>query len=85
MTILGSLIVGHETTRPWHCCYLAMLWFLSNILPLLFVLLLTVLLLQAEISAHPQAVLDILQFHMEGPAAPPPPPKLPKKEVLGKE
>jgi hypothetical protein len=38
---------------------------------------------KAEISAHPQAVLDILQFHMEGPPAPPTPPKLPKRDVLG--
>lgn len=35
---------------------------------------------KAEISAHPQEVLDVLQFHMEGP-----PPKLPKKAVLEKE
>ena len=33
---------------------------------------------KAEVSAHPQEVLDVLQFHMEGP-----PPKLPKKAVLG--
>lgn len=39
---------------------------------------------KAEISAHPQAVLDILQFHMEGPAAPSPP-KLPKKESLDRD
>lgn len=30
-----------------------------------------------EVSAHPQEVLDVLQFHMEGP-----PPKLPKRESL---
>ena len=33
---------------------------------------------KAEITAHPQEVLDVLQFHMERP-----PPKLPKKAVLG--
>ena len=33
---------------------------------------------KAEVSAHPQAVLSVLQFHMEGP-----PPKLPKKVELG--
>jgi len=30
-----------------------------------------------QVSAHPQEVLDVLQFHMEGP-----PPKLPKKAQL---
>lgn len=30
-----------------------------------------------QVSAHPQEVLDVLQFHMEGP-----PPKLPKKAAL---
>jgi hypothetical protein len=35
---------------------------------------------KAEVSAHPQEVLDVLQFHMEGP-----PPKLPKKAALGEE
>lgn len=33
---------------------------------------------KAEVTAHPQAVLSALQFHMEGP-----PPKLPKKVELG--
>lgn len=35
---------------------------------------------KAEVTAHPQAVLSALQFHMEGP-----PPKLPKKVELGTE
>jgi hypothetical protein len=33
-----------------------------------------------QIAAHPREVLDVLQFHMEGP-----PPKLPKKTSLEKE
>jgi len=33
-----------------------------------------------QIAAHPREVLDVLQFHMEGP-----PPKLPKKTILEKE
>lgn len=37
----------------------------------------------AEVREHPQAVLDVLHFHMEGPPAPPPQPKLPKREALG--
>lgn len=31
-----------------------------------------------QVASHPQEVLDVLQFHMEGP-----PPKLPKKAVFG--
>jgi hypothetical protein len=31
-----------------------------------------------QVASHPQEVLDVLQFHMEGP-----PPKLPKKAALG--
>lgn len=34
---------------------------------------------KAEVSAHPQEVLDVLQFHMEGP-----PPKIPKKSEFEK-
>ena len=34
---------------------------------------------KAEVSAHPQAVLDVLQFHMEGP-----PPRVPTRDSFEK-
>jgi hypothetical protein len=35
---------------------------------------------RAEVAANPQAVLDVLQFHMEGP-----PPKIPTRSSLDRD